>query len=61
MGYLTLGGFIIAFLKYILTFIGCQKSSTQIHNDMFESLIKLPIQYFDATPSGRIINNFSID
>lgn len=28
---------------------------------MFESLIKLPIQYFDATPSGRIINNFSID
>ncbi|XP_068243109.1 ATP-binding cassette sub-family C member 5-like isoform X2 [Palaemon carinicauda] len=35
--------------------------SSRLHHDMFWSIIRSPISFFDTTPSGRIINRFSRD
>ncbi|XP_064086924.1 ATP-binding cassette sub-family C member 5-like isoform X2 [Macrobrachium nipponense] len=35
--------------------------SSRLHNDMFWSIIRSPMSFFDTTPSGRIINRFSRD
>ncbi len=35
--------------------------STVIHSRMMGSMLGSPVRFFDSTPSGRIINRFSID
>jgi len=35
--------------------------STRIHDRMLGSLLGSPTRFFDSTPSGRIVNRFSID
>ncbi|CAH1244777.1 ABCC3 [Branchiostoma lanceolatum] len=37
------------------------KSSTNLHNGMFNAIIRAPIRFFDTNPVGRVLNRFSKD
>ncbi|XP_075236312.1 ATP-binding cassette sub-family C member 4-like [Lycorma delicatula] len=39
----------------------CTSSSKELHNKMFNSVIRTPISFFNNNPSGRILNRFSKD
>lgn len=36
-------------------------ATTKLHDQMFYGVLRSPVRFFDATPSGRIINRFSKD
>lgn len=36
-------------------------ASTNIHDKVLQSVMKSPMSFFDANPSGRILNRFSRD
>jgi ATP-binding cassette subfamily C (CFTR/MRP) protein 4 len=37
------------------------KSNEKLHDNMLIGLLRSPTQYFDTTPTGRLINRFSND
>ena len=37
------------------------KGATSVHNQMFDGLMRCKMSFFDANPSGRILNRFSRD
>ncbi|XP_046622338.1 ATP-binding cassette sub-family C member 4-like [Neodiprion virginianus] len=39
----------------------CMNASCNLHNYMFENLLRAPMKFFNANPSGRILNRFSKD
>ncbi|XP_046746906.1 ATP-binding cassette sub-family C member 4-like [Diprion similis] len=39
----------------------CMNASRNIHNHMFENLLRAPMRFFNANPSGRILNRISKD
>ncbi|XP_003738712.1 canalicular multispecific organic anion transporter 1, partial [Galendromus occidentalis] len=41
--------------------LGCIWTSTSLHNKMLDAVMKAPMSFFDATPTGRILNRFSRD
>lgn len=49
------------FIKYRLLFTNGQRISQRLHNQMMESLLYAPITYYDANPSGQIMNKLSSD
>jgi ATP-binding cassette subfamily C (CFTR/MRP) protein 10 len=40
---------------------GGLKAAVHVHNALISKLINAPTQFFDQTPSGRILNRFSSD
>eukprot|EP00257_Ricinus_communis_P013434 XP_015570863.1 ABC transporter C family member 13 isoform X3 [Ricinus communis] len=40
---------------------GGLRAAIQVHNTLLKKLIDAPIQFFDQTPAGRILNRFSSD
>lgn len=40
---------------------GSLHSSTFLHNEILQSGLRAPMQFFDSTPIGRILNRFSKD
>mmetsp|Transcript_61042 Transcript_61042/g.125907 ORF Transcript_61042/g.125907 Transcript_61042/m.125907 type:complete len:1578 (-) Transcript_61042:105-4838(-) len=40
---------------------GGLRASALLHNKMLATVIRLPVEFFDTTPSGRILNRFSSD
>ncbi|XP_034255070.1 multidrug resistance-associated protein 1-like [Thrips palmi] len=40
---------------------GCIASSMDLHNRMFNRIMKCPMSFFDMTPIGRILNRFTKD
>ncbi|XP_026764574.2 ATP-binding cassette sub-family C member 4-like [Galleria mellonella] len=39
----------------------CMRSSVKLHNQMFGNILAATMRFFDANPSGRILNRFSKD
>lgn len=53
--------FLFSLLRTSSFFTICMRASVNLHNRLFESLIKAKISFFDKTPIGIILNRFSRD
>ena len=51
---------VFTFLATFSLFAGIRASRT-LHNTMLERVLRAPMQFFDTTPLGRILNRFSKD
>ncbi|XP_075235731.1 ATP-binding cassette sub-family C member 4-like isoform X2 [Lycorma delicatula] len=60
-GSLVASVFVIGILRIKILYISCMRSSKELHNKMFNSVIGTPISFFNNNPSGRILNRFSKD
>ncbi|XP_037804336.1 multidrug resistance-associated protein 1-like [Penaeus monodon] len=49
------------FLGMLTLMLGCLRSSRVLHQRLLDSVVRLPMSFFDTNPSGRIINRFSKD
>lgn len=58
---LIIGVFVWAFSSCMLFYKLAMNSSKNLHNSMFLSVIRAPLRFFEATPSGAILNRFSKD
>nr|CAD7452465.1 unnamed protein product [Timema tahoe] len=45
---------VIAFVRSFTFYTVCMRSSVSLHNDMFNSVIRTPIRFFDVNPSGEL-------
>jgi ATP-binding cassette subfamily C (CFTR/MRP) protein 4 len=61
LGLIQVGYFILLVVKYFIVSYITLKSNEKLHNNMLLSLLRSPTQYFDTTPTGRLINRFSND
>ena len=48
-------------IKTFQYYVFCMTASKNLHNKMFEKLLKAQPRFFDINPSGRILNRFSKD
>ncbi|XP_071953210.1 ATP-binding cassette sub-family C member 4-like [Antedon mediterranea] len=58
---LTASLFVMSFLRSFLTFSFAITSSENLHNKMFNAVVHAPMRFFDANPTGRILNRFAKD
>jgi ATP-binding cassette, subfamily C (CFTR/MRP), member 4 len=61
LGYLTIGYFLVLASKYSLMFKFFLDCNTGIYEKLVFNVLRIPIVFFDKTPTGRIINRFSND
>lgn len=52
---------IMLVMKYFALFLTLLNSNEKIHEQMLTGVVRCPGTYFDVTPSGSLINNFSND
>ncbi|CAG7731096.1 unnamed protein product [Allacma fusca] len=62
-GYAAIVGmlFFTSWIRTLLFFLCCMKSSISLHKSMFNGIIRAPISFFETNPAGRILNRFSKD
>lgn len=53
--------FLFGLLRALMFFKIAVDASMNMHNKMFNSLLRSPISFFDTNPVGRILNRFSKD
>lgn len=53
--------FIVAVSRSLIFYKSCMRSSQSLHDQMFGSLIRTSMRFYDTNPSGRILNRFSKD
>ncbi|XP_069685044.1 ATP-binding cassette sub-family C member 4-like isoform X2 [Periplaneta americana] len=51
----------LTLLRSILFVKTCMRASIRLHNNMFSSILRGAMRFFDTNPSGRILNRFSKD
>ena len=52
---------IAIFFRSIVLYFFCVRAAKNLHNKLLARVLKMPMSFFDTTPSGRIINRFSRD
>lgn len=53
-----------AFFKFctdLVPRLGCWYAAVRLHNYLLKNIIRLPSNFFDVTPTGRILSRFSKD
>ncbi|XP_044597666.1 multidrug resistance-associated protein 1 isoform X6 [Cotesia glomerata] len=60
-GALGIGQAIFVLIAQLIMAIGCLQSSKQLHSELLFGILRLPIGFFDTTPSGRLLNRFGKD
>ncbi|XP_040192032.1 multidrug resistance-associated protein 4 [Rana temporaria] len=58
---LTVATIIFGILRSLLVFQVLVSAAQALHNQMFQSLLRAPVLFFDRNPIGRILNRFSKD
>ena len=58
---LLVGLFIFSMIRSVHFFVTCMSTSINLHNNMFDSVIRAPVLFFDKNPIGRILNRFTKD
>ncbi|CAL4094228.1 unnamed protein product, partial [Meganyctiphanes norvegica] len=58
---MTAALFVTSLIRTILHFVMCMMSSRNLHNRMFEAVIRAPIKFFDTHPIGQTLNRFTKD
>eukprot|EP00057_Strongylocentrotus_purpuratus_P027802 XP_011682276.1 PREDICTED: multidrug resistance-associated protein 5 [Strongylocentrotus purpuratus] len=53
--------FVVAGLKSLIYMKLTMRSSSTLHNRLFERVVRSPMRFFDTTPTGHILNRFSKD
>ena len=56
-----IGQIILTFFASYFVAMGCIFAATLIHKRLLVNILRLPMSFFDTTPSGRILNRFSKD
>ncbi|XP_069614144.1 ATP-binding cassette sub-family C member 4 isoform X2 [Ranitomeya imitator] len=57
----TAATIVFGFLRSLLVFEVLVSAAQALHNQMFQSLLRAPVLFFDRNPIGRILNRFSKD
>lgn len=52
---------IFSMVRNLFFFYLCMSASINLHNSMFNKIIRAPCRFFDVNPIGRILNRFSKD
>ncbi|XP_056384893.1 ATP-binding cassette sub-family C member 2-like [Hyla sarda] len=52
---------IFVFLSAFLIAAGTVRASRLLHSQLLRNILHVPMQFFDTTPSGRIVNRFAKD
>jgi ATP-binding cassette, subfamily C (CFTR/MRP), member 1 len=55
------GSVLIACAALVLYLLCCIRGSKKLHDDMAQAVLRSPMQFFETTPIGRILNRFSND
>ncbi|KAM4788290.1 ATP-binding cassette sub-family C member 4 isoform 3-T3 [Cyanocitta cristata] len=58
---LTVATISFGIIRSLLVFRVLVNSGQNLHNKMFQSILKAPVLFFDRNPIGRILNRFSKD
>ena len=58
---LVLLTFFVGLVRSFIYSYCTRRSSTNLHAQVFERLMRAPVRFFDVTPRGRIVNRFSSD
>ncbi|XP_025834708.1 probable multidrug resistance-associated protein lethal(2)03659 isoform X5 [Agrilus planipennis] len=58
---LIVGTVILSLIRSFVFFAVCMRSSTKLHDNMFDSITHATMRFFNTNSSGRILNRFSKD
>uniref|UniRef100_A0A1Q3FS39 ABC-type glutathione-S-conjugate transporter n=2 Tax=Culex tarsalis TaxID=7177 RepID=A0A1Q3FS39_CULTA len=58
---LGVGHAFASFLCDLIPLLGAWKAAVYLHNHLLSSILRLPLSFFDTTPTGRILSRFSKD
>lgn len=58
---ITAATVIVTLVRSFTFFSVCMRASTRLHNNMFNSITRATMRFFNTNTSGRILNRFSKD
>ncbi|XP_048800530.1 ATP-binding cassette sub-family C member 2 [Lagopus muta] len=60
-GALGISQALFLFLATILSSYGAMRASRILHDQLLSNILRVPMSFFDTTPTGRIVNRFAKD
>lgn len=52
---------VATFIATLSLYIGTLRAAQFIHNSLLKRILRAPLEWFDLTPVGRVVNRFSKD